>query len=66
MCVYYQHTQRGGGRSHTDPILALLKWEWRKLCARIKSGPEEIYRRFLEYVNAKVCYMYSRIITKAN
>ena len=34
----------------------LFKWEWRKLYARIKNGPEEIYHRFLEYVNAKVCF----------
>ena len=50
MCWCYQHTPRGGGKTHAGPILLLFEHMYRSIRWKIASAPTEVQLHFEEYV----------------
>ena len=50
MCLFYQHTPRGGGETHADPILLLFEHMYLSIRWKIASAPTEVQLYFEEYV----------------
>ena len=50
MCLFYQHTPRGGGKTHADPILLLFEHMYRSIRWKIATAPQEVKIQFEEYV----------------